>query len=268
MIFMFASFLLSFREGLEAALIIGILLGTLKKLGHKKQQKVIWLGTGVAVIFSILVAVTLNYLGAAFEGHSEEIFEGIAMIIAAGILTSVITWMQAQSHLINKKLESDVKIAVSNNNRFALFSLVFLSVFREGVELAIFLSAAAISSEIARVIVGAILGLSAVVILAILLFKSLFKLNMAKFFQATRFILIFFAAGLVAHGVHELNEAGLIPSIIEHVWDINNILDERSTVGEFLKTLVGYNGNPSLTEVGSYLLYLLGILVSSKKFGQ
>jgi high-affinity iron transporter len=261
---MFASFILSFREGLEATLIIGILLGALKKLGQEKQQKVIWLGAGVAGIFSILIAVILSYLGATFEGRSEEIFEGIAMLLAAGILTSMITWMQNQSHSIKNNLEASVNTALLNSNGVALFSLVFLSVFREGVELAIFLTATAISSDNSRVIAGAILGLSAVIILAFLLFKSLFKLNIAKFFQATRIILIFFAAGLVAHGVHELNEAGLIPSIIDHVWDINHILDERSTIGEFLKTLVGYNGNPSLSEVGSYLLYFLGIWISRK----
>ena len=74
-----------------------------------------------------------------------------------------------------------------------------------------------------------------------------------------------FAAGLAAHGVHELNEAGLIPSVIEHVWDINHILDEKSTLGEFLKTLIGYNGNPSLTEVIAYVLYFVSIWLFSKK---
>jgi len=265
---MFTGFLLSFREGLEAALIIGILLGTLKKLNRIKQQKFIWLGTGTAILLSILAAIILNYIGATFEGRSEEIFEGITMLLAASILTWVIIWMQSQSQSINKKLEVDVKSAALKDNGFALFSLVFLSVFREGVELAIFLTAAAISSENTQVIIGAMLGLTAVVILAILLFRNLFKLDLAKFFRVSSIVLIFFAAGLVAHGVHELNEVGIIPSIIEHVWDINNIFDERSTVGEFLKTLVGYNGNPSFTEVVAYLLYFLVIWIFNRNFNR
>ena len=263
---MLSSFLLSFREGLEAALIIGVLLGVLKKLGQDKQQKVVWLGTGVAIVSSILIAIIFKNIGASFEGRSEAIFEGIAMLIAAGILTWVIFLMQSQSQSFKEKFESDVKSTVFKNNSFALFSLVFLSVFREGVELAIFLTAVAFISENAQVIIGAILGLTTVAAFALLLFKRLLKLNVGKFFQITSFVLIFFAAGLVAHGVHELNEAGIIPSIIEHVWDINHVVDEASISGEFLKTLVGYNGNPSLTEVISYFLYFIVIWVSIKLF--
>ena len=91
-------------------------------------------------------------------------------------------------------------------------------------------------------------------------------MNLARFFQITSIILVIFAAGLVAHGVHEFNEAGLIPPIIEHLWDINHILDEKSTLGELLKTLVGYNGNPSLSEVIAYLLYFVIISVAGFSF--
>ena len=105
--------------------------------------------------------------------------------------------------------------------------------------------------------IGAGLGLASVVVIAVLLFRSLIRLNFSRFFQVTSIILVLFAAGLVAHGVHEFNEAGLIPAIVEHLWDINHILDEKSTLGELFKTLLGYNGNPSLTEVISYSFVLL-----------
>jgi len=88
------------------------------------------------------------------------------------------------------------------------------------------------------------------------------------FFRVTSVILVFFAAGLAAHGVHELNEAGIIPSVIEHIWDINHILDEKSITGEFLKTLVGYNGNPSFTEVISYFLYFFIMWVFNKRLNR
>ena len=254
---MFSSFLLSFREGLEAALIVGVLLGALNKLGRHKQQNAIWLGTGTAVVLSIIGAVLLNQMRASFEGRAEEIFEGSAMLLAAAILTWVILWMQTQSQSYSKKLEADVEHAVLIDSKTALFSLAFLSVFREGIELALFLAAASFGSDNSQIIVGVILGLLSVIIFAILLFKSLIRLDVSMFFRVTSVILIFFAAGLAAHGVHELNEAGIIPSVIEHVWDINHILDEKSTAGEFLKTLVGYNGNPSLTEVIAYLLYFI-----------
>ena len=104
---------------------------------------------------------------------------------------------------------------------------------------------------------GAGLGLTAAIVLSILVFKSLIRLNISRFFQVTSIILILFAGGLVAHGIHEFNEAGILPSIIEHVWDINFILDEKSTPGELLKALFGFNANPSLTEVIGYLMYFV-----------
>lgn len=259
---MLASFVLSLREGLEAALIIGVLLGSLKKLGQVEGQRTIWIGAGVAVILSALAGIMLNLLGANFQGRAEEIFEGITMLLAAVILTWMIFWMRAQARKVTQTLEADVKGAVLKNSSFALFSLAFVAVIREGVELAIFLTAAAVDSDGLEILIGAGLGLAVVVILAFLLFKSLIRLNLARFFQITSIILILFAAGLTAHGIHEFNEAGIIPTIIEHVWDVNHILDEKSTLGAILGTLLGYNGNPSLTEVGSYLIYFIVIGIS------
>jgi high-affinity iron transporter len=262
---MFAGFLLSFREGLEAALIVGVLLSALQKLDRQSQQRTIWLGTVSAIILSIVVGVILDQVGAAFEGRAEAIFEGIAMLLAAGILTWVFFWMRSRARSINKKLEDDVQQAVLKDNKTALFSLAFLSVFREGVELALFLIAASMNSDDTQVIIGAVLGLLSVIVFAVLLFQSLIRLDISRFFRATSIILILFAAGLVAHGVHEFNEAGIIPGVIEHVWDINHILNENSTVGLLLKVLVGYNGNPSLTEVVAYLLFFTAIFFLMKR---
>lgn len=263
---MLASFLLALREGLEAALIIGVLLGTLNKLAQPEYKKMVWLGAGLAIVISGLAGFALNLLGARFEGRAEEIFEGITMLLAAGILTWVILWMSRHSRGMNEKLKSNIKIAVSNRSSLALFALSFLAVIREGIELAFFLTAVSLDADGAGVLIGAGLGLAAVAVIAVLLFRSLIKLNLARFFQITSFILVIFAAGLIAHGVHEFNEAGLIPPIIEHLWDINYLLDEKSTLGELLKTLVGYNGDPSLSEVIAYLLYFVIISVAGFRF--
>lgn len=258
---MLASFVLAIREGLEVALIVSILLVTVKKLGQEEGNVAIWSGTGLAVLVSIVIGIILNLIGASFEGRAEEIFEGITMILAAGILTWVILWMRKQSSQINQKIEGDIKKALLRENKLALFSLAFLAVIREGVELAFFLTAVAIDTDPDGVLIGASLGLISVIVFAVLLFNRLIRLDLKRFFNITSIILILFAAGLVAHGVHELNEVGWIPPLIEHVWDINHILDERSTIGELLKTLFGYNGNPSLTEILAYFMYfvILGI---------
>jgi high-affinity iron transporter len=252
-----ASFFLALREGLEAALIIGVLLGTLKKLNHPQGRRLVWSGTLLAILASAITGVVLNLFGASFEGQAEMIFEGITMLLAAGILTWVILWMRTQSRVLNQKLESDVQQAALDHKGLALFSLSFLAVIREGIELAFFLTAVSLNAADSAVLIGAGLGLASVVVIAVLLLSSLIRLNLARFFQVTSLILILFAAGLVAHAVHEFNEVGFIPPLIEHLWDLNPILDENSTLGELLKATLGYNGNPSLMEVISYFSYFI-----------
>jgi len=262
---MVPSLLLSFREGLEAALIIGILLGTLKKIDRTEFKPLIWAGTLSAVVSSVVAGVIITILGASFAGQAEEAFEGVTMLLAAGMLTWVILWMQVQSRTLSKSIESDVTQAVLGGGKKALFALAFLAVIREGIELVLILTTAGFSAGGIQIILGASLGLGIAVVITWLLFKGLILLDLKKFFSVTSILLILFAAGLVAHGVHELNEAGWIPEIIEHVWDVNNILDEKSFAGEILKTLFGYNGNPSLTELIAYGFYFLTLVWGMKQ---
>lgn len=258
---MFASFLLSLREGLEAALIIGIALGVLVKLKRTDLNAVVWQGVGLAAFSSLLAAIALNLLGMEFEGKGEEIFEGTAMLLAAGVLTWMILWMQNHGSMLKSEIEAQTNQAALGNGRKALFALAFLAVFREGIELALFLLAARLTSSPLQTVSGAFLGLISAGILGWILFTSTIRLNLRNFFGATNILLMIFAAGLVGLGIHEFNEAGVVPPVIEHVWDINGILSDKSEVGLLLKALVGYNGNPSLTEVGAYVSYLVTLAV-------
>lgn len=194
-----------------------------------------------------------------FEGRAEEIFEGIVMLLAASILTWMIFWMRENAGKLTNEIEIQTSQVVRRNGGIALFLLAFLAVFREGIELALFLLAIRLASNPVQTAVGTVLGLAAATILGWMLFKSAHRLSLRGFFQVTNILLIIFAAGMVGLGVHELNEAGVVPAVIEHVWDLNPILDEKSEIGLVLKALVGYNGNPSLTSVLGYLLYLSGI---------
>ncbi|MBK7316833.1 FTR1 family protein [Candidatus Villigracilis affinis] len=142
-----------------------------------------------------------------------------------------------------------------------MFALAFLAVFREGIELALFLLAARLTSSPLQTITGALLGLISAGVLGWILFTSTMRLSLRNFFGVTNILLIIFAAGLVGLGVHEFNESGVIPSVIEHVWDFNGILSDKSEMGLLLKALVGYNGNPSLTEVGAYISYMAVLVV-------
>lgn len=251
---MLPSLLLSLREGLEAALIVGIVIGLLNRLDRQHLKASVWQGVAAAVAASILAGVGLNLLGMKFEGRAEEIFEGLATLFAAGVLTWMILWMQKQGKNLKNRIESKTAQALVSGRR-ALFTLAFIAVFREGLELALFLLATSFVTEGILTLIGAVVGLGTAVILGWVLFSSTKRLSLQGFFKVTNILLILFAAGLVAYGVHELNEAGWIPSVVEHIWDINHILNEKSQVGLVLKALFGYNGNPSLTEVIAYLSY-------------
>jgi high-affinity iron transporter len=247
--------LLSFREGLEAALILGIVLGVVRRVGRPDQARTVWLGAGLAALVSVAAGLGLQALGVAFEGAAEEIFEGAAMLLAAAVLTWMIFWMARQGREMQAQVEEDVRRATLTGGRWALFSVAFLAVLREGIELALFLTAAAFATSAMATLVGGIVGLAAAAVAGWLLFATTRRLDIQAFFRVTSVLLIFFAAGLVAHGVHEFNEVGWIPPVVEHVWDVNHILDESSGLGQILQALFGYNGNPSLTEVVAYIGY-------------
>ncbi len=212
------------------------------------------------MVLSILAALFIQTLGASFEGRAEKVFEGLAMLLAAGVLTWMIFWMNRYAHTLRAKLEEKVRQATLDGGKSGLFALAFLAVMREGIELALFLSAASFATDVRQTLLGALLGFGAVILIAWVLFASLLELKLRQFFQVTSILLILFAAGLVAHGVHEFNEANWIPAVIEHVWDLNPVLDEKSPGGEILKALFGYNGNPSLTEILAYGACFLAIL--------
>ncbi len=262
---MLPSFLLAFREGVEAALIVGIVLGVLRRMNRTQYAPYVWLGVAAAVGISVLGAVTLNLIGAEFEGAAEKAFEGVTMLLAAGVLTWMIFWMQRQGRRIQAGLEADVKMALSRGQAWALFALAFFAVVREGIELALFLTAANFSAaEVGQAPflgwLGGALGLIGAVIVGWLVFDAAIKLNLRRFFQLTSVLLIVFAAGLVSTAVHEFNELGWIPPILEHLYDVNAVIPESSTFGQFLKTLLGYNGNPSLTETIAYAGYFVAIV--------
>jgi high-affinity iron transporter len=253
---MFASFLITLREGLEAALIVGIVLSVLRKLGQSHRSRPVWLGVTVAVLTSVVAGLTLNALGVAFEGRGEEIFEGVAMLLAAAVMSWMIFWIQRQGRQVQAELELDVRTAVSTGSAWALFSLAFVAVVREGIETVLFLTAASFSATPGQTLIGGALGLAAALVLGWLIFVAGKELNVCVFFRTTSVLLILFAAGLLAHGVHELQEATLLPTWIEHLYDINPVLDEDGSMGVVLKALFGYNGNPSLLETMAYVVYL------------
>jgi high-affinity iron transporter len=195
------------------------------------------------------------------EGTTEQIFEGATLLLAAGVLTWMIFWMRRQSGKMRSELESKVNQAVNLSGAGALYFLAFISVLREGIELALYLTAASLTSTGVQTLLGTAIGLFTACLLGYLLYNTTLHLNLQRFFQVTAVILILFAAGLIAHSVAEFNQAGIIPGIISPIWNLNPLLNDHSLLGVIFSTLFGYHGTPSLTEAFSYGIYILLTLV-------
>lgn len=258
---MAAAALIALREGLEAALIVGIVLGYLRRIGYLEGRRSVWLGVFAAALASLSVAVVIQLIGMELEGRAEEIFEGATMFLAVGVLTWMIFWMHYQARLIKTSLERNVQEAVETGTKWGLILVAFIAVFREGVETVLFLSAATFASEGQGTLIGAALGLTAAILIGFLIYASTARLNIRLFFNITSVLLLLFAAGLLANGIHEFQEAGVIPTLNGQLWDTNNLVDENSSLGQMLKAVVGYNGDPSLEEVVAYFGYWIAVLL-------
>ncbi|MCC6147798.1 MAG: FTR1 family protein [Anaerolineaceae bacterium] len=264
---MISSFFLALREGVEATLVIGLLLGALKKTKRDDLSAPLWAGVVAAVIVSILIAVVLHIIGLSLEGAAEPAFEGLIMLFAAGLLTWMIFWMKSHAPTLKSQIESDVHQAAEKNSRRALFGVSFLTVVREGTELAIFLTAAGFAADALQTFTGALLGLAGAVVSGWVLFSSTRRLPLGTFFQVTNVLLILFAAGLFAHGIGELNEIGWVPALIPDLYNLKPILNQKTTVlGQALHAIFGYSDSPSLAQLIAYVGYFAVILAALSFF--
>jgi high-affinity iron transporter len=264
---MIPSFILSIREGMEAALVIGIVLGALRQMHRQDLVSSIWAGAGIATLLSLLTAIVLTRLSLDLKDPAEAIFEGMTMLLAAGILTWMIFWMNLRARNMKSVLESGV-LRASMTGKWSLFGLAFVAVLREGVELALFLTTATYSSSAFQTILGALFGLGFSFFLAWSFFMTTIRLNLRRYFQVTGFLLLLFAAGLVSRAIGELVLVGWIPALSTHVWDLGRVISTESLLGQMLSTLFGYNASPSLVQVLAYLSYfgvvLLGLVATGR----
>ena len=269
--------LIGFREAVEAALIIGVLLTWLARSERGDLANWIWKGVGAGVLASLVVAALFAWVWGGIESFNqhEAMFEGILEITAAVLLTAVI--IHFIRHPSAAELEAWADEAFQTKQGAGLFMISFLSVWREGSETVIFIGA---GTEGSGGIVGVVLGIVMATLLAYAFFKRGMEVDISKLFKVTNVLLILFAAGLVAHGFHELQEAGAAPIVVEHIWDVNPdvsdadvatgnypALHEKGVIGGIFKALFGWNGNPALLEVVLWGAYVGGMVYFSKKLG-
>jgi len=259
---MLESFLVTLREGIEAALLIGIILAYLARTGNQDKGRSVWAGVAGGILFSIGIGGAIIAIVGELDKNAERIFEGVATLLACGVLTWMILWMRRNAANLAGEIRDQVDVALAKNSNFALGFLALVAVGREGLETVLFLFAFSRDSGVSAALIGGGLGLGLAVVLGVLLYRGSRVLDLRSFFKFSGILLIFFGAGLLAYGVHELQDASVIPFLLEQkeLWNINHILNDKKGVGVFLKALFGYNGNPSLIETVLYVTYLVGTL--------
>lgn len=258
-----SGFLIMLREGLEAALIVAIILAYLKTLDRRSDFGLIWAGTGAAVLVSVVAGVIIFATVGELEGPAEEITEGLVALIAGGVLTWMIFWMGRQARFIKGELQTKVDAAVAGGSTTALAGIAFVAVMREGLESALFLLSTTVGTESsAAQLGGGLVGVAAAASIGYLVYKGSRKVNLRLFFRITGVLIILFAGGLLASAVHEFQEVGAIGTFEEHVYDVGAIPTlnpDDSEVGEFLKGLFGWSPAPSIEMLVAYLVYLIPV---------
>jgi high-affinity iron transporter len=248
---------LTFREGLEAALIVAILLGYLRKIGRPEAGRYVWIGAAAAVALTIGFVGLLQIIGAEFEYPEKGVFEGVTGILAVAMVTYMTFWMSRQGRQMKGHLESGVRASLTEGGRWGLFTLVFLAVIREGIETGLFLSAATFSSSGTQTLIGGVAGLTIAIAVAIAIYAGGVHLNLGRFFQIAGILLVVFGAAMLRYSIHEFEEVGLIPPMIERIWYTGRELPEGTGIGAVLQALVGYTSKPSLSQLLAFISYYL-----------
>jgi len=254
---MFANFLIGLREGLEAALIVAILVAYLVKLDQRSQLSRIWTGVGAALGLSVLVTVLLVLTGSALEPRAEQLFAGTMSLLAVGLITWMIFWMAVHARSLKSHLHGEVDKALVSSS-WALGVVAFVAVAREGLETALFVWAAAQSSATATApFIGALLGLAVAVALGFLLYRGALKVDLRRLFLWTGIALIIVAAGVLMYAVHELQEAGVLPGEESVAFDVSSAVPKESWYGSLLAAIFNFRAVTSWLMVVAWFAYVI-----------
>ena len=254
-----AAFLITLREGIEAALLISIILAYLNAIGRRDRHSVVWAGVGGAVILSLVVGGVIFAIAGGLSHTASEVFEGLASYLAVGVLTWMIFWMRRNSIRIKGELEERIDVALASGSALGLSALAFLVVGREGLETALFLfSAFKASAETPAglTILGALLGLALAVGLGILVYRGGIRLNLRTFFRVTGALILVVAASLLVYGTHELLEVGAF-RFLDGTWLLSEAGAVAVPMNLILRVVVGLGGEPTWLEFSLWLAYLV-----------
>ena len=268
---------LALREGLEAVLVVVIILLYLRKTNQRIYYKYVYMGIILAMIASIVFAIIFSIAFGGFTGILEQIFEGTTFIISGIFILTLVLWVSKEGPRMRENLEGKIENSIKTQKVFSISITAFIIIIREGIELVLLTTGASSVGSLNQVsvILGSIIGLAISILIGLLIFYGIKSINLRTFFKITNVMLILFAAGLITYGIHEFIEAGIINPIIGEVWNIKHILPEKfpdgnpatpeylEIIGALLKALFGYNANPALLEVIVYPVLLISIGIIS-----
>ncbi len=258
---MLSSFIIALREGLEAALIVGILVAYIYKTNRPAYLKPLWLGVAGAIILSLGLGAFLSFTSVSLSEHGQEYFAGITSFIAVGFVTWMVFWMKRTALNLKRELESKVEDAISTGP-IAIAGAAFFAVLREGLETSLFVySNFQTVADPASSAIGLIIGFAIAIGLGYLIYQSSIKLNLAKFFQYTGIALIVVAAGVLSYGVHEFQELGLLPGPDAFVWDVTSVIPKDSLVSALLSGTIGFDASTSWVQLLVWSTFLIAVLV-------
>ncbi|MGW1724619.1 iron uptake transporter permease EfeU [Streptomyces sp. NPDC002306] len=258
---MFSNYLIGLREGLEASLVVCILIAYLVKTGRRDALRPIWIGIGVAVLIAMGFGCALEFGSQELTFEAQEALGGSLSIVAVCLVTWMVFWMRRTARHLRSELHDKLDAALAMGTG-ALVATAFLAVGREGLETALFVWASvhAASDGTPRPLVGVALGLATAVLLGWLFYRGALKINLARFFTWTGGMLVVVAAGVLAYGVHDLQEADWLPGLRNLAFDISDTVDPGSWYGTLLKGVFNFQPDPTVFQVTVWLLYLVPTL--------
>ncbi|MEJ2864990.1 iron uptake transporter permease EfeU [Actinomycetospora flava] len=257
---MLGNALIGLREGLEASLVVSILVAFLVRTDRRRELPKVWLGVGVAIAVSVGVTLALTLSQQALTFEAQEALGGSLSIIAVGFVTWMIFWMRRVGRTIAAELEGGLEKAIAMGS-VAVVLMAALAVGREGLETAVFFFAAAqAAGETTGPLIGFLIGIAIAIALAYLIYRGAVKLNLGKFFTVTGVLLVFVAAGILAYGVHDLQEAGILPGLNTLAFDVSAAVPADSWYGVLLKGVFNFSPQTTVLEAVVWVLYVAIVL--------
>jgi high-affinity iron transporter len=258
-----ATLVIFLREGIEASMIVAILLAYLDRLGRREHFKDVFLGVGAALVIATGGGVAAYLTIRSYDGSRvQTIFETATFILAAAVLTYMTFWMRNHARSISTELRSKTDAALDGRARWGLALLAFQAVGREGLETVVFTLAIIFSTSTANALTGAVIGLAGALVIAFFIYRLGHKLNLARFFTVIGCLLMVFAAGLLADTVENLQQLGWVRVLDAPMWHTGQLLSEDSSFGDVLHSFFGYSDSPTPLQLLVYVAYLAVVIAA------